>query len=167
MSLIVEDGSIVANANSYVTRATAIAKAALYGTALPDSPATDNWLRQAVLFMDSFDASFMGRRVSREQELAWPRVDVFLSGFAYHADEIPGLVESVQVQLAIDLSKGLDLYNRPDRQTVTRERVDGAVEVAYAQPNVVGNRTVESPGMRLLRKLFKRGGMLSIEAIRA
>lgn len=165
--IIVEDGSVVDNANSYITRADAIDRAELLGVVLPDSEATDTLLIQAAQFIDAVESRLVGHRATRDQALAWPRRDVFITGFAYHTDELPALLLTVQVQLAIDLHNSIDLYNRPDRQTVTRERVDGAVEVAYATPSVVGNRVVQSPGTRLLRGLFKRGGALTIEAIRA
>jgi hypothetical protein len=77
MALIIEDGTGVAGADSYVTVAECEAFAVkYYGASLAGSPANkEAALRRAALFMDSLP--WKGHRTfGRNQGLAWPRKDV-------------------------------------------------------------------------------------------
>lgn len=77
MALTIEDGTGVANADSYVTVAECEAFALKYfGSNLSGSPtAKEAALRRAALFMDSLP--WKGHRTfGRNQGLAWPRKDV-------------------------------------------------------------------------------------------
>lgn len=77
MALIIEDGSGVPNAESYVTVAECEAFAlAFFGQSLAGSPqAKESALRRAARFMDSLP--WKGHRTfGRNQGLAWPRKDV-------------------------------------------------------------------------------------------
>lgn len=160
--IIIEDGSIVSGANSYVTRAELISYADERGTTVEDTADTDVLLIKAADFMETYDGRFVGSRVSADQLLAWPRQGAFLRGFEVDEETVPKLVEQVQKEIALDLNAGVDLYNRSDRQIVTRERVDGAVEVEYATPNVVGARLQESKAVHLLRQLTG-GSVINLE----
>lgn len=154
--------SIVVGTNSYVTRQELIDYAAARGITVPDTADTDVLLINATDFLETYEGRFVGSRATAEQALAWPRQGVFLRGFEVPEDEVPELVKQVQKEIALDLQAGVDLYNREDRQIVTRERVDGAVEVAYATPNVVGVRLQQSKAMSLLR-LITSGGTITLE----
>jgi len=148
--------------NSYVTRQELIDYADARGITVPDTAETDVLLINATDFMETYEGRFLGSRATAEQALAWPRQGVVLRGFKVPEDEVPELVKQVQKEIALDLQAGVDLYNREDRQIVTRERVDGAVEVAYATPNVVGVRLQQSKAMNLLR-LITTGGTITLE----
>lgn len=77
MALTIEDGTGVANADSYVTVAECEAFAiAYFGSSLSgSSTAKEAALRRAALFMDSLP--WKGHRTfGRNQGLAWPRKDV-------------------------------------------------------------------------------------------
>lgn len=154
--------SITVNTNSYVTRQELIDYADARGITVPDTAETDVLLINATDFMETYEGRFVGSRATAEQALAWPRQGVVLRGFEVPEDEVPELVKQVQKEIALDLQAGVDLYNREDRQIVTRERVDGAVEVAYATPNVVGVRLQQSKAMSLLR-LITTGGTITLE----
>lgn len=154
--------SITVNTNSYVTRQELIDYADARGITVPDTAETDVLLINAADFMETYEGRFVGSRATAEQALAWPRQGVVLRGFEVPEDEVPELVKQVQKEIALDLQAGVDLYNREDRQIVTRERVDGAVEVAYATPNVVGVRLQQSKAMSLLR-LITTGGTITLE----
>jgi len=148
--------------NSYVTRQELIDYADARGITVPDTAETDVLLINATDFMETYEGRFLGSRATAEQALAWPRQGVVLRGFKVPEDEVPELVKQVQKEIALDLQAGVDLYNREDRQIVTRERVDGAVEVAFATPNVVGVRLQQSKAMNLLR-LITTGGTITLE----
>jgi len=154
--------SITVNTNSYVTRQELIDYADARGITVPDTAETDVLLINATDFLETYEGRFLGSRATAEQALAWPRQGVVLRGFKVPDDEVPELVKQVQKEIALDLQAGVDLYNREDRQIVTRERVDGAVEVAFATPNVVGVRLQQSKAMNLLR-LITTGGTITLE----
>lgn len=73
--LVIEDGSVVAGANSYVDADDVVAYAALYGGAW--SPSTEALGEQAILramlYVEGFADEFRGDPVSGSQALSWPR----------------------------------------------------------------------------------------------
>jgi len=162
VSLIVENGTIVDNADSFVTRSEFIGYAASIGVTLPDTAATDQRLRAAAMYLRSLEGRLKGERVERDQPLPYPRKNLVLEGFAWEDDEIPRQVILAQMALALDLHAGIDLYNRPQNQPITQERVEGAVSVSYAAPNVVSKVSTESSATALVNVLLKRAGLLSI-----
>lgn len=144
---------IVVGENSYVTRQELIDYAAPRGITVADAADTDVLLILSTDFLETYDGRFVGSRAEADQPLAWPRQGAIIRGFHVPDDEVPVLVEQVQMEIALDINAGVDVYNRTDRQHVTRERVDGAVEVAYAAPNVVSTRIEQSKALMLLRQL--------------
>jgi len=145
--------SITVNTNSYVTRQELIDYAAPRGVTVDDNEQADIALVNAADFLETYDSQFSGHRTDQDQDLAWPRDGATIRGFEVPDDEVPPLVKQTQMEIALDLLAGVDLYNREDRQIVTRERVDGAVEVEFATPNVVGVRLQQSKALKLLRIL--------------
>jgi hypothetical protein len=154
--------TITVGTNSYITRAAAIAYAAERGVTLADTAATDVLLIKATDYMETLEGRYRGTRTDADQALAWPRSGAIIRGYEADDETVPALVEQVQKELVLDLNGGVDLYNRTDRQHVTRERVDGAVEVAYAEPSVVGERVIQSQAMALIRQIT-RGQAIILE----
>ena len=144
---------ITIGVNSYVTRQELIDYAAPRGVTVDDSEKADIALVNSADFLETYDSQFSGHRTDQDQDLAWPRQGATIRGFEVPDDEVPALVTQTQMEIALDLLAGVDLYNREDRQIVTRERVDGAVEVEFATPNVVGVRLQQSKALKLLRIL--------------
>lgn len=152
MALIIEDGTIVANANSYVTLAEARAYALVRGVSLS---ATDSVLEILVIksmdYLESFDMQFKGYRKSTEQALCWPRYDVYRDniGGGYFGravlveyPAIPIELKNALCQLIID-SNSFDIDPNvllTDKTQKIKERVDGAIEVEYAQPKEIRTR---------------------------
>jgi len=99
MSLIVEDGSCVALANAFVTRAELIAYAADYypGTTVADDTTTDGAILRGSLWLSSFpdwDGEMTcGRGL---QGLAWPRT----GAEDCNGDDVPDNEVPVEVQQA-------------------------------------------------------------------
>jgi len=132
--LIVEDGTIVTDADSFVTRADYVSYAEDLGFIVGSQKEQREALRKAAIFIGTFEGRLKGSLVERDQPLAYPRKDLVLEGFEYADNEIPRIVILAQMQLAIDLQAGIDIYNPPQSESVAvkREKVDGAVEVEYA-----------------------------------
>ncbi|WP_434026183.1 DnaT-like ssDNA-binding protein [[Pseudomonas] boreopolis] len=120
--------------DTYATTAELQARAAEYGGTLPpDTEAQEVLLRRAAEAMNAW--AWVGRPVSAEQPLAWPRADV--PGVA--CDAVPMAVKQAQCALAIEIHA--DDLDPPEarRGPVVREKVD-ALEVAYAEPPAARRR---------------------------
>jgi hypothetical protein len=160
MALIVEDGSIVTGANSFVSRSDFIAYALSLGVVIPNTDPSDVLLVKAGQFIASKEGRLKGELVERGQPMSYPRANLTLEGFEWEENEIPRQVKLCQMELALDLNAGIDLYNPPQSASVgiKRERVEGAVEVEYA----VGEEmklSRNSTAMALIRSLMKGNGM--------
>lgn len=169
MALVIEDGTIVANSDSYATRAEYIAHALSLGVTIADDDAADVQLRKAAEFIDSHEANLKGYRVERDQSMAFPRHDVVIDDWYWSSTEIPRQVLLCQMALALDINAGVDLYNKPvnPNTTVKRERVEGAVEVEYAVGEMTGQKLSRSSRSdALLNSLLNRSGLVGLRMVR-
>lgn len=94
MAIVVEDGTIVAGANSYVTLAEVRAYATLRGITVP---AADGDLEKHLhLAMDWFESEdFPSARLDATQELSFPRDVIVVDGVRYMEGAIPKLVKQI------------------------------------------------------------------------
>ena len=140
MTLIIEDGSVVANANSYITVAQfkdwADSRGITYGT--------DQEVEQGILrAMDWFERQFfIGNKANENQPLQWPRTEALIDGYYADATEIPkevvtALYEATKVEL-----DGNSELNNEDRRTI-REQV-GDISVEYAENS---NNRITTPAL--------------------
>ena len=130
MALVVEDGTIVAVANTYVTVAELDSFAALRGVTLPATePEKEVLIIKAADYIESFRDRFQGSKVSQSQPMQWPRYDVTIDGFEIASDEIPQDLKTAQLQAAIEVNAGADLQE-PTGKAIKREKVD-VIEVEY------------------------------------
>lgn len=134
ITLVVEDGSIVPNANTYVEVADLEAYAEARGAALPvDEEAKKVLLIKAMDYLESRRSEYKGSRVSGAQPLAWPR-----SGVVLYAgeDELPSTtlpVDLLRAQSALAIiSQTVDLLPTvgADVRGVKREKI-GPIETEY------------------------------------
>ena len=96
MALIIEDGSIVANADSYVTTAEITAYANKRGFTVPTSES--DLEKIAILAIDYMQSKkYIGNLVESGQALAFPRRDI--EDLA--DDVIPQAIKNAQIELAI------------------------------------------------------------------
>lgn len=155
MALIVEDGGIVAGADSYVSLSDARALAVKYGWALPaDDTEAEQALRNGAGYVGLQEPAMCGSRVSGAQELAYPRRNVTLYGFPVPADSIPGQVIRAQVAAAVEYGSGTDVRAASDGRAVSMERVEGAVTVEYFNNGNNGSSVVITPAMDALAPLL-------------
>lgn len=132
MAVIVEDGSIVTDADSLVTRAEYIAYAGLVGTTIANAAAADEELIGAMRFIDSLEPQFYGELVERDQALSFPRTGLYLEGWSWTHEEIPERLKQAQMEVALYIHAGYDPYNPEQTMVYLSESVDGAVAVSYA-----------------------------------
>jgi hypothetical protein len=131
VALIIENGSIVDNANSFVTAAEMVAYAALRGVAITADTTTQE--QQIILAMDylvSREQSMKGTRVSDLQELPYPRFNVRYNGYYITGSEIPKELKNAQIELAIQLgSTELLLSEKTDN--VQSISLDGVISKSF------------------------------------
>jgi hypothetical protein len=135
MALVVEDGSGVTGATSYISLTNARAFAAARGKTLSAVDATAEMaLIKAMDVIESYRARFQGTKVDKDQALQWPRYGVVVDGFPVDDDEIPACLPLAQAALAIE-SQTTELFANSDGRQVVMERVEGAVTVQYSEAN--------------------------------
>lgn len=149
MAIVVEDGSIVDGANSYVTVAELQAYATARGVTIDGQ--AEKHLTQAMDYIENL--IFKGYKKTQDQPLQWPRMDVFIDGYLWRSDEIPNELKNGLMQCAIAIHEGNDpLQDAP--RAVQRQKVD-VIEVEYAPgaSSVVINKKI----MHMLKKLLVGG----------
>lgn len=155
MPLIVEDGSIVANADSYVSLADARTLAARYNLSLPaDDNDAEAALRNGVIYIGLLEPMMCGSRVSHLQELSFPRRGVTLYEYPVAIDSIPSQVIRAQVIAAVEYGKGTDVRGSTDGRATSMERVEGAVTVQYFNNGASGATTTITAADDALRPLL-------------
>lgn len=168
MPLIVETGS-GANplANSYATVAELRDYAEARGIdldAVTDAQAEAIMIK-AMDYLESLATKFKGARATQAQPLQWPRIDVWGVSFfdaLYPSDSIPRELKYAQLSLAVEAQNGADLLpsELPSAKgAIIKERIEGAVEIAYAN-NADRSRTPAfAKANALLSSLLKSGGL--------
>lgn len=159
--MIIEDGSIVANSDSYVSRADYIAYALSFGIVITDAVAADYELVKAAQFIGSHEGKLKGYLVDRDQSMSFPRYNLFIDGFSWASNEIPRQVILCQMALAMDVNAGIDLYNPPvnPNRATSSERVEGAVDVSYFGSGASSKQSRTSTAQSLLNSLSTRSGL--------
>ena len=140
MALTVENGTIVAGADSYVSLTDARTKAAALGLTLPVADAdAEVALRKGRLYVDGYEGQFSGQRVSQTQPLAWPRQFAALYHYYWPSDTIPPALIDAQVMAASAIAGGANPWAVDDGKAVASEAVDGAVSISYHHNGKAGS----------------------------
>lgn len=130
MAIVVEDGSIVAGANSYLSLEDVRAFALARGVTLSTTDATvEAQLIKASDYIEAREAKFVGCRVSEDQVLCWPRYAHW-----FRSDTIPAKIVQAQAFLVMAQAASVDIVpigSPPDQYPISREKV-GPLETAYA-----------------------------------
>tara|TARA_R110000764_G_scaffold232802_1_gene325414 strand:+ start:1187 stop:1681 length:495 start_codon:yes stop_codon:yes gene_type:complete len=123
MALIIEDGSIVANANSYVTDAEALVIADNLSIDLPSDPAErEKALKQGTWYIQG--KCFKGDYVEALQPVAFPRSNMYINGFEFPNDDIPVQVKNAQVAAASGYFLGANTAVVNDGKEIKKEKID-------------------------------------------
>lgn len=148
-TIVVEDGSIIVGANSYVSEADLVTFATARGITLTSDE--DELIIQAMDYIESL--GYKGIKRTRDQSLQWPRIGVIIDGYYFDSDDIPQQLIDGLCQTAIAIDQGNNPLIDSPRKTV-RERV-GDLEVEYAQgaSSVIVNKKI----LNTLNKLLGNG----------
>lgn len=154
ITIVVEDGTGAANANSYVRIQYARTYASNRGIVLPSDDEVAAMLIRSTDYLEAQECRYQGKRTSPTQALAWPRTGVFLNCDEVPSNVIPKSLIAAQVQLAMAINAGFDLQpNVSPQDYVTREKV-GPIETEYADPLAVGIMPTFTAANALLAPLF-------------
>lgn len=165
MAIVKETGSIVANANSWVTRQEFIDYAAARGVTIADDESADAMLIKAGDYINGLEPRLKGTRVDRDQTMAFPREDFEIEGWNWSKTEIPRQVLNAQLSLALEINSGEDPYNPSSAALpVVRKRVEGAVEVEYANPNTPLKVNKTQGSQVHINLLLKNSGLFAVRA---
>ena len=147
MAIVVEDGTLVSGANSYITlaefKAWADDRGITYGT---DSKISEQLYRAH----DYFESlRFKGLKSDENQTMQWPRDQVLVDGYAVDSNEIPKEVKTSLFEL-IKIEIDGDSKLAPSEREVLSEQVD-SIKITY-KDNAGMKRSTPAPE-RALRKL--------------
>lgn len=167
MSLVIEDGSLVDSADSYVTVEEVLEyaeKRALVLSLTTDAH-VETLVHRAMDLLEAQETTFQGTRVSAEQPLSWPREGVILNGFDVDPTTIPVALKKALCQLAVD-ADSRDLMPTSDGREVIEEKVD-VISTKYAQTGNASPQPSLTAFFTLLRPLLDTDGgyLLELERV--
>jgi len=156
MTLIVEDGTMPAGANSYASLVTLKAYASLRGIDLGTVDSTiEVWAIKAIDYLESKRNDFQGNKLTNTQSLQFPRFNVFVDGFDY-TSLIPGILVNAQCQLVMELKNGVDIMPTITDPAIKSEKI-GPIQTDYAVNPGDYFMPELSAVDALLQPLFKNG----------
>jgi hypothetical protein len=165
MTLVVETGSGLSNANAFISVADADARHTLLGnTAWTGLDAVkEAAIARATEYMEqAYRVRWVGSRTHEDQALSWPRyVDQEVDGWWIDSDEIPSVVVNACADLALRALS--DDLNADLTRGVVRKKI-GPLETEYdrASPQSKRFRAVDMMLAHLLR-----GSSVSATLVRA
>ena len=148
MPLTVEDGTGMADASTFATRAEFIEYAATRGTTIPDQDSSDVPLVNA---MDWFAAQdWMGVPINYDQGTPFPRTlyDEATDELAFPNDAVPASLKKAQLVLALASHKGTPLLAAVTAGMQLKRRKVGPMEREYFEGGSVS--TADIPGVEQL-----------------
>lgn len=130
MALVVETGSGVDGANTFINRAGTITAAAAVGVTLADDATTDALILNAAMFLTGI-GDWRGEQINGFASLPWPRENVYIGSSLWDQTMIPADIVNAQVQLVLVQKAGTPLFSTTDGQVVTEETV-GPITTRYS-----------------------------------
>ena len=145
MALIIEDGTVVANADSFQTLADARTSAANIGLSLPvDDTEAEVVLRQGYLNLLQRESTLQGSRISAVQTGIYPRSGVQSNCFPIDSDVIPNDVKMAQLYASDAINSGSGT-----NEVQTGERLSGFnLQGAYSETYQDGSSQSTNPSIQ-------------------
>lgn len=161
VSIIVEDGSVVTGANSYVTTAQLQTYADNRNITISASDLSE-LIIQSMDYIESL--VYKGYKLTRDQALQWPRSGVMVDGYYLDSDTIPQELKNGQMAAALAVDAGNSPLATLERGK-KRVRVEGAVEVEYFTS--YSANTVRTINSALWKLLDTSGGVNTFKVSKA
>lgn len=154
MALVIEDGTGVAGANSYITVAEAREFADLRSLFLPVSDAdVEALIIKAFDYLEGLD--YKGEPASPPQAAEFPRRNLYIQGILFSESSIPFKLKQAQCQLTVE-ANSTELLPTGDGREVVKEKVD-VIEVEYAEKGISVARPTFTAVNNFLKDLIRRG----------
>ena len=166
MTIVVEDGTSVSGANSYVTTDELRTYADLRGLSYPsDDVDIEILLIKAADYLESFRDRYKGDKSASTNALQWPRTDVYIDGYSITKTTIPTELKNAQIQIALDaqtveISPNELATDKGDRK---KEKVD-VIEVEYFERSNKRTQPKFTKAMYFLSPLLKQNGLFAVRA---
>lgn len=147
MSLVVENGTGLSNAESYISEAESLTYQASRGNTTWNtitSGQREEALRRATDYMlQAYRASWQGVRGSSTQALDWPRYDVVVDGYYLASNIIPQAVKNACAELALRAAAG-ELYSDQSQGVISKQVGPIKVEYDKSSPISVRYKSIDS-----------------------
>jgi len=161
--LIVEDGSSVEDANTYLTVEEATKMLWQLGYDFGEATETEieQYLIRSAFYLESFDGQYKGQKTDSNQGLAWPRACASYYGGhcassspQFASNEIPKNIKRAQALGAYYESIGTSLQCVSDGKKIASEEVVSAVKVSYFETGATEGTKIFEPINNLLSPLL-------------
>jgi hypothetical protein len=130
VALIVENGTEVAGANTYVTDAEFVAYAAARGKTIASTAVNrEIQLIKSMDYIEGHRSKFKGTKNTQTQPLQWPRFDVVIDTYYLDSDQIPKELKEAQMEAAIFINSS-EILKNGTTQNISREKLN-TLEIAY------------------------------------
>lgn len=172
ITIIVEDGTNVTGANSYIAVQEARDYAWIRGITLPaDDDQVAAMLIRSMDYIESFRNDFKGLKTYNNQSLQWPRSHVEIDGQQFSPYEIPIELKRALSQAVVEVNAGGAFMQATTGQVVKREKVD-VLETEYMTAAEAGSDVVfgspQYPAIDAhLEPLLKSDGAFFLKTVRA
>lgn len=155
ITIIVETGSGVANANSYVSVSEARDYAANRGVTLPvEDDEVAAFLIKATDYLESLACKYQGKKTDCAQSLQWPRTGVVICCVDVAGNAIPKELKQAQMALVLVQNEGLVLQPNITAGDFITEETVGPITTKYANPIQAGITPQFTSVESLLQPLF-------------
>lgn len=149
MALIVEDGTVVSNANSYVS----VTDANLY---LADRGITvtvsEGQILRGADYVNSFRTRFKGFKLTPiASSMQWPRSYVVLDERLLPDGTIPALIIDAQIEVALEIASNRDPHETTSTRVIKKQKLD-VLEVEY---DTMAGREVPNYDYRRVKSLLR------------
>lgn len=150
MALVVETGAGVTGANTLVSHDDALSYALDRGVTLADDDTTDASLLNAMTWLNG--QTWKGEPVAAFQPLAFPRKHVYITGSGlWDATMIPPDVKNAQIELAMQIAAGVDIFPVFAGGLIIQETV-GPIVTKYSDKYGAPVDTLDMPVVNMLLK---------------
>lgn len=168
ISIIVEDGSNVATANSYNSITELRSFALNRGVTL--STVDDEVAVMAIKATDYLETKaeeYKGLPTYTDQSLQWPRIGVFIYEVEQPSNLIPKQLKTAHAMLVLAVNEGLSLLPNYSPQDYVIEETVGPIKTKYSDPSSVGIENTFTGVDKFLEPLINKGlNSFSLQTIR-
>jgi hypothetical protein len=155
VTLILEDGTGVDNANTYILLVDARTLAGQYGWQLPvDDEQANITLINGYNYLNTLESGMCGTRSYEDQTGAFPRENCSCGPFPIASDVIKPEVKQAQVRAAVTFGAGTDVNPDSDGKNIASEEVTGAVKVSYFNNGKTGGSVKITEAIQFLERCY-------------